>query len=105
MPYDEKNIPTENAPAPISHDFDDYKFKIDFWKATADDMNLFDTEVKTSAPQMFEFLDRVIVEYSYRGESKGPGVSGKGVPLPILMQHLMPQIGEGMKNLQNPGGN
>ena len=103
MPYE--NVPTENAPAPISHDFDDYKFKIDFWRATLDDMALFDTDVRTSAAQMFEFLDRVVVQYTYRGEEKGPGVTGKSIPLPILMQHLMPRIGEGMKALQNPGGN
>lgn len=103
MPYE--NVPTENAPAPISHDFSDYEFKIDFWRMTMDDMALFDTEIPTTAGQMFEFLDRVVTEYKHRGESKGAGVTGKGVPLPILMQHLMPKIGEGMKALQNPGGN
>ena len=103
MPYE--NVPAENAPAPISHDFSDYEFKVDLWRATLDDMALFDTETRTSAGQMFEFLDRVVVNYFYRGEEKGPGVTGKGVPLPVLMQHLMPSIGQGMKALQNPGGN
>lgn len=96
-----ENVPTENAPAPISHDFGDYVFTVDLWRATLDDMVLFDAETKTTAPQMFEFLDRVITNYKYRGESKGAGVTGKGIPLPILMQHLMPMIGEGMKDLQN----
>src|SRR5262245_39898907 len=99
MPY--TNVPSENAVAPISHDFSDYTFTIDYWRATADDMFLFDTERTTSAAAMFEFLDRVVTDYKYRGESKGSGVTGKGVPLPILMQHLMPKIGEGMKELQN----
>jgi hypothetical protein len=103
MPYE--NVPTENAKPPISHDFSDYEFKVDLWRATLDDMALFDTEHKTSAAQMFEFLDRVVIDFTYRGERKGAGVTGKGVPLPIMMQHLMPMIGEGMKQLQNPGGN
>jgi hypothetical protein len=103
MPYE--NVPTENAQSPISHDFDDYVFSIDFWRATLDDMALFDTETKTTTAQLFDFLDRVVTNYTYRGEPKGAGVSGKGIPLPILMQHLMPKIGEGMKALQNPGGN
>jgi hypothetical protein len=103
MPYE--NIPIENAAAPISHDFGDYVFKVDLWYATLDDMALFDAETKTTTAQLFDFLDRVITGYTYRDVPKGPGVTGKGIPLPILMQHLMPMIGEGMKALQNPGGN
>ena len=96
-----ENVPTESASALISRNPNDYEFDIDLWFATADDMKLFDTETKTSAAQMFDFLDRVVTDYRYRGESKGAGVSEKGIPLPILMKHLMPSIGESLKAQQS----
>lgn len=100
MAYEKETIPAENAPAPISHDFGDYVFEIDLWQATADDMALFDPEAKTNSAQMFEFLDRVVRDYRYQGESRGAGVTGKKIPYPVLVKHLMPKIGEGMKAIQ-----
>lgn len=90
MPYD--NIPAENAPAlpPV------WDFTVDMERATIDDLEIFDPEVKTGTGVMLEFLDRVVINVKRDGESLGSKVRGHGIPYPELRK-IFEQVGAAMR--------
>ena len=98
MPYEPDTM--ETVPPLRSRDIGDYKFDIDLWLADADDLELFDLESPAGGKRNFEFLHKIITNTIIRGESKGPGLCGHGVPYPVV-KHLFEQVGEELKRLNN----
>jgi hypothetical protein len=91
-----ENIPAENAPAlaPV------WAFTVDMERATIDDLEIFDPEVKTGTGVMLEFLDRVVTNVKRDDESLGPKVRGHGIPYPELRK-VFEQVGAAMREQNN----
>jgi hypothetical protein len=119
MPYDDKNIPSENAPAPPAQ-AEAYGFTISLDgtlpdgspRSTIDDLDMFDAESKTGNKQMLDFLDRVVTKVTLRGETlitriptedggveeRVEGVRGKGIAYPALKK-IFEAVGAAMKDM------
>lgn len=124
MPYE--NVPTENTPA-LPPRADEYQFAISIDgtlangepRATIDDLALFDPSAQTNTIAMLDFLDRVVVRVTLRGEvlttpvavkdgdtervdQQVEGVRGKKIPIKVL-RSLYTTVGNALRESQNAG--